>query len=365
MGRAFCLNRLSMPSKIKTAVAGATGYSGEELVRLLLAHPAVELTALTSRGRAGQSLAKAFPRLAGFPQSRHLSFVEPDPTSLRNSAEVIFLALPHGVAAEFAAPLVAAGRRVIDLSADFRLKDPKVYHDYYGHSHPGPGLLSQAVYGLPETHRAEIRNAQLIACPGCYPTSILLPILPLLKAGLIKSTGIIADSKSGVTGAGRKVAEEYLFAECHESLRPYAVTRHRHLGEIEQELSGAAGHPVIIQFTPHLIPMNRGILSTIYLPPAEHFAGLEKMHELEGEIGGCFQNAYGQEPFIRLMDQTELPDVKDVTGTNLVEIGWRIDPRTGRLIVMSALDNLLKGASGQAVQNFNILHGFPETTGLI
>ncbi len=205
----------------------------------------------------------------------------------------------------------------------------------------------------------------LIASPGCYPTSILLPLLPLLRAGSIKSAGIIADSLSGVSGAGRKAELDYLFVECNESVRPYGVPKHRHLSEIEQELSLAAGAPVVIQFTPHLIPVNRGILTTLYLAPAKHFTDAKDADALNEKIAACYQAAYGNEPFVRLLDGKALPDTKNVIGTNVIEIAWRLDPRTGRLIVMSAEDNIVKGASGQAVQSMNILCGFPETAGLI
>jgi len=251
------------------------------------------------------------------------------------------------------------------LSADFRLRSPAVYKEFYGHDHPAPELLNRAVYGLPELYREQLRNARLVASPGCYPTSILLPILPLLRGKLIKETGIIADCLSGVSGAGRKAELDYLFVECNESVRPYSVPKHRHLSEIEQELSLAAGAPVTIQFTPHLIPVNRGILSTLYLAPELHFADAETMKELAVKISACYQQAYSHEPFIRLLDGAILPDTKNVLGTNVIEIAWRLDPRTGRLVVMSAEDNLVKGASGQAVQNMNIMCGFAETAGLI
>lgn len=341
--------------RIKVAIVGASGYSGEELVRLLLQHPHVELAAVTSRQYAGQTLAQVFPRHGNDPFCRALRFSEPNVELLAKMAEVVFLALPHGVAAEFAAPLLNLGCQVIDLSADFRLKSAAVYQEFYGHEHPAPALLEQSVYGLPEWNRAALKNAALIASPGCYPTSILLPLMPLLKAGLIKSDGIIADSLSGVSGAGRKVERDYLFAECNESMRPYGIPKHRHLSEIEEQLSLAAGLPVIIQFSPHLIPVNRGILTTLYLTPEK--ASSE-------QIAQCYEKAYGQEPFVRLLEGKALPDTKNVTGTNMIEIAWRLDPRTGRLIVMSALDNITKGASGQAVQSMNILRGFPETAGL-
>jgi N-acetyl-gamma-glutamyl-phosphate reductase len=349
----------------KIAIVGASGYSGEELVRLLLSHPHAELTAVTSRQYAGQSLAQIFPKFANHPRAKELRFSEPKSELLAKQAQIIFLALPHGVAAEFAVPLLKLGCQVIDLSADFRLKSAAVYKDFYAHDHPAPELLSQAVYGLPEIHRAEIKKASLIASPGCYPTSVLLPTIPLLKAGLIKPTGIIADSLSGVSGAGRKVEQEFLFVECNESVRPYGVPKHRHLSEIEQELSLAAGAEVTIQFTPHLIPINRGILTTLYLAPTNHFSDSAGMNALAEQLSSTYRQAYANEPFIRLLEGKALPDTKNVSGTNVIEIAWRLDPRTGRLIVMSAVDNLVKGASGQAVQCMNIMHGFPETAGLV
>ncbi len=349
---------------MKTAIVGASGYSGEELVRLLLRHPQAELAAVTSRQYAGQTVARVFPKFGHDPRAKSLRFSEPKPELLAKAAEVVFLALPHGVAAEFAAPLLDLGCQVIDLSADFRLKSPALYREFYGHDHPAPELLAKSVYGLPEIYRKEIKHASLIASPGCYPTSILLPVLPLLKAGLIRSTAIIADSLSGVSGAGRKVELDYLFTECNESVRPYGIPRHRHLSEMEEQLSLAAGEQVVIQFSPHLIPVTSGILSTLYLAPAKPFANENEMAALSQQLTHCYQTAYGQEPFVRLLEGAALPDTKNVTGTNVIEIAWRLDARTGRLIVMSALDNVTKGASGQAVQSMNILRGFPETAGL-
>jgi N-acetyl-gamma-glutamyl-phosphate reductase len=349
----------------KVAIVGASGYSGEELVRLLLHHPHVELVAVTSRQSAGQTLAQVFPRFASHPQSQILRFSEPNAAVLATQADVVFLALPHGVAAEFAVPLLDKGCVVIDLSADFRLESAEVYREFYGHDHPAPDLLGKAAYGLPEIHREDIKQSMLIASPGCYPTSILLPAIPLLKAGLVKTTGIIADSLSGVSGAGRKADPDYLFCECNESVRPYGVPKHRHLSEIEEQLSLAAGTEVIIQFTPHLIPVNRGILTTLYLAPAKHFSNAAEMDELGAMIAAGYRAAYGDEPFVRLLEGKSLPDTKNVVGTNVIEIAWRLDPRTGRLIVMSAEDNLVKGASGQAVQCLNLVCGFPETAGLV
>lgn len=349
----------------RVAIVGASGYSGEELVRLLLNHPAVDLTAVTSRQSAGQTVAQVFPKFASHPKARTLKFTEPNAAELARQAEIVFLALPHGVAAEFAVPLLAAGRTVIDLSADFRLRSAAVYKDFYAHEHPAPELLATAVYGLPEVHRESIRSARLVASPGCYPTSILIPTLPLLRAGLVRPTGIIADSWSGVSGAGRKAEVDYLFCECNESLRAYGVPKHRHLSEIEEQMGMAAGRPVTIQFTPHLAPVNRGIHTTLYLAPATEFSTPEEMAALGGRIAACYAEAYGNEPFVRVLEGKALPDTKNVVGTNTVELAWRLDARTGRLIVLSAEDNLVKGASGQAVQSMNILCGYPETTGLV
>jgi N-acetyl-gamma-glutamyl-phosphate reductase len=350
-----------MTNTKQVAIVGASGYSGEELVRLLLSHPHAELTAVTSRQYAGQTLAQIFPKFAHHPRAKGLRFSEPKAELLAKQAQIVFLALPHGVAAEFAVPLLQLGCQVIDLSADFRVRSAAVYKDFYAHDHPAPELLAQAIYGLPEVYRAQIQQASLIASPGCYPTSILLPTVPLLKAGLIQPTGIIADSLSGVSGAGRKAELDYLFVECNESVRPYGIPKHRHLSEIEQELSIAAGTPVIIQFTPHLIPVNRGILTTLYLEPPT----LNPQPSTLNQVAACYRAAYANEPFVRLLEGKALPDTKNVVGTNVIEIAWRLDPRTGRLIVMSAEDNLIKGASGQAVQSMNLMCGFPETAGLI
>ncbi len=345
---------------VKVAIVGASGYAGEDLVRLLLGHPFADLVAVTSRQYAGQTLAQVFPRYSHFPKAKTLRFSEPNAELLAREAEVVFLALPHGVAAEYAVPLLQNGASVIDLSADFRLKDAAVYEEFYSHAHPAPELLMKSVYGLAEIYREQIRTADFIACPGCYPTSILLPIIPLLRAKLIKPESIIADSMSGVTGAGRKVEVDYLFAECNESVRPYGIPKHRHLSEIEQEASLAAGTKVTVQFTPHLIPINRGILTTIYLEPTE-----KASDELGKKIARVYQDSYGKDVFIRLLEGKALPDTKNIAGTNFLELAWRLDPRTGRLIVMSAEDNIVKGTSGQAIQCFNIMNGFPETAGLI
>jgi N-acetyl-gamma-glutamyl-phosphate reductase len=349
---------------VPVAIVGASGYSGEELVRLLLNHPRVELTAVTSRQYAGRTVARVFPRFASHPAAQTLEFTPPDVQELAARAEIIFLALPHGVAAEFAIPLLERGRRIIDLSADFRLRSAARYREFYGQDHPAPQLLETAVYGLPEVHRDAIRQARLVASPGCYPTSILLPVLPLLRRGLVHPDGIIADSLSGVSGAGRKAEIGYLFCECNESLRAYGIPKHRHLSEIEEQLGIAAGREVTLQFTPHLVPVNRGILTTLYLTPTTPAVGTAAASVLDAVTGGLHE-AYAREPFVRLLDPGSLPDTKNVIGTNVLELAWRVDPRTGRLLLLSAEDNLVKGASGQAVQSLNLMCDFPETTGLL
>jgi len=334
---------------IKVAIIGASGYSGQELVRLLTRHPHVQLNCFTSRQYAGQAVADVFPRFRGLLDA---AFVEPSvDTVAASGAELTFLALPHGVAAGFAPGLLERGLKVLDLSADFRLRSAAVYREFYGHDHPAPALLAEAVYGLPELRRDQVRSARLVACPGCYPTSILLAIAPALRRGLAKPTGIIVNSLSGVTGAGRKVAEEYLFTECNESARAYALPKHRHLSEIEQELSALAGTGVTISFAPHLVPLNRGILTTVHLEATDATDAL-----------AVYRDFYRDEPFVRVSEA--LPDTKNVSLTNYCDLSVRFDPRTRRLVAVSAIDNLTKGAAGQAVQCLNIVAGYPETTGL-
>jgi N-acetyl-gamma-glutamyl-phosphate reductase len=342
--------------RIKTAIVGASGYTGMELLRLLLVHPSVELVAATSRQEAGKSLASVFPRFRGA-AGAELHFIEPDPDAIAATGAVVaFLALPHGVAAEIARALLERGVKVIDLSADFRLRDAGVYEEFYGHAHPAPDLLNEAVYGLPEVRAEEIKGARLIAAPGCYPTSILLPLLPLLRAGLLDASTIVANSMSGVSGAGRKADLTLLFCECNESVRAYGVPKHRHLSEIEQELSIAAAEKVTITFIPHLIPVNSGIVTTTTARLRE---GVDA-----AAVGEALEAAYAGEPFVRLLGRGGCADTKNVTRSNFIDIGWQFDARTGRVILMSAEDNLGKGAGGQAVQAFNLLFGLDATAGL-
>lgn len=338
----------------RVAIVGANGYSGEELCRILASHPQVEITAVTSRQHAGRPAGEVLPKLAGHPGLRDLVFSSPGADELlSDSSEFVFLALPHGLAHEYAKPMVSGGKKVIDLSADFRLRDATVYKEFYGEEHGAPELLAEAVFGLPEIHRKEIASARLVASPGCYPTSILLPLVPLLKAGLIVPESIIASSASGVSGAGRKADAVLLFSECNESLRAYGLPKHRHLSEIEQELGLAAGQKVTITFVPHLAPMTRGIHTTLFVTPKA------KPEELEA----CLAETYKNETFV--LFSKNLPDTKNVSGTNFCDIGLRHDARTGRIILLSVVDNLVKGAGGQAVQNFNLMAGLPETTGLL
>lgn len=343
-------------NKIKTAIIGASGYTGMELLRILLSHPAVELTAVTSRTEAGKRLDEVFPRFAKA-GSASLKFTQPEPDlTAASGATVAFLALPHGVAAEIARALLERNIKVIDLSADFRLRSAAVYEEFYGHPHPAPDLLGEAVYGLPEIREAAIQSARLIASPGCYPTSIILPLIPLLNKKLIDPTTIVANSMSGVSGAGRKADVSLLFCECNESARAYGVPKHRHLSEIEQELSLAAGQTVTISFIPHLIPVNSGIVTTTTVKLAENVSA--------DQISTALENAYANQPFVRLLGRGKPADTKMVTRTNFIDIGFEVDPRTNRLILMSAEDNLGKGAGGQAVQSFNLMHGLQPTTGL-
>lgn len=337
----------------KVAVAGASGYTGGELLRLLIGHPHVELVAVTSETYAGKPVAAAFPGLLGLTD---LAFEPLDPARLASVADIVFLALPHTASAPTAAALLEAGCRVIDLSADFRLRDPRVYEHWYRVKHPVPGLLKEAVYGLPEFHRDAIRPARLVAVPGCYPTGALLGLQPLVRAGRIALDSIIVDAASGVSGAGRKLDLALHFSEANENFKAYAVASHRHTPEMEQELSRMVGREIVLSFTPHLVPMTRGILSTIYANLTSAMAA-EGLHEL-------FHQTYKGEPFIRVVPVGTFPETKQVWGSNYCDIGVAVDPRNGRAIVITALDNLIKGAAGQAIQAMNLMADFEETLGL-
>lgn len=348
-----------IPQGIPVAVVGASGYTGQELLRLLLAHPYVQLVATTSRHEAGRPLGSVYPRLVGS-SIADLPFIEPDIDAIvATGAKAAFLALPHGLAAEYAVPLLERGLRLIDLSADFRLRDPDVYREFYHHDHPAPELLNRAVYGLPEFYPEQIASADLVASPGCYPTSVLTPLVPLLRAGIVDPEGISVASLSGASGAGRKADASLLFAEVNESVRAYGAPKHRHLSEIEQELSVAAGQKVNISFVPHLIPVTAGIATTI-------FAGYKGDAEaISQRVAEAFAASYKDRIFVRILGEGRFADTKNVVRTNFVDVGWVVDKRTGRLILTSAEDNLGKGAGSQAIQSFNLMFDFPETTGLL
>jgi N-acetyl-gamma-glutamyl-phosphate reductase len=344
-----------MADRVPVAVVGASGYTGAELLRLLVGHPRVEVVAVAATERsAGQRIDRLFPHLAG---SLALEVEVLDVERVAARAEVVFTALPHGHSAAVVAQLRARGRRVVDLSADYRLRDAEVYRTWYG-AHPHPELLEGAVYGLPELHRAELAGAELIAAPGCYPTSAALAVAPLLARGLVRADSIVVDAKSGVSGAGRGAALGTHFPEVGESLRAYKVAgTHRHTPEMEQEMSRAAGAPVRVLFTPHLVPMTRGILACVYAEPARDVT--------EAELCAAMAEAYDGEPFVVALEGDALPDTAHVRGSNRAQVAVRYDARTRKVLALSALDNLVKGASGQAIQCMNAALGWPETDGLL
>jgi N-acetyl-gamma-glutamyl-phosphate reductase len=341
---------------MKVGIVGASGYSGEVLVKLLLGHARVTLAAVTSRSQAGKPLSAVIPSVRG--SDRGLKFTDSDPAVLAASdIELFFLALPHGAAATYAKVLVAAGKRVIDLSADFRISDLATYQKYYGEHHAAD-LLPSARFVLPElTNPAWKSEAKLVASPGCYPTSVLIPLVPLLRAKVLTREHIVVNSYSGVSGAGKKVDEAYLYVERAESTKAYGLVKHRHLAEIEEQLALHTGEATIIQFNPHLAPMRRGIATTI-TAPAGAGATIEKLY-------AAWQETYASRPFIQLLASGETPDTAHVVGTNRVDMSAVHDPRTGNFIITAAEDNLVKGASGQAVQIMNLWCGFEETEGLV
>lgn len=335
---------------VKASVVGATGYAGAELMRLLTAHPQVTVTHAISKSFAGQNISDLYPSFL----SSDYALEELDYEAVAKNSDIVFTCLPHGASAETAAQLLAKGVKVIDLSGDFRYNDISVYESWYKVKHAAPELLTESVYGMPELYRERIKNARLIGNPGCYTTCSILAVYPLLKAGIIESSGIIIDAKSGVTGAGRSEKLANSFCEVDESLKAYGVATHRHTSEIEQELGLAAGAGVAVSFTPHLMPVKRGILSTIYLTP--------KAGVTEADIAAAYA-MYKDEPFVQVTGG-RLPELKHVNGSNNCAIGFVLDQRVNRLIVVSCLDNLIKGAAGQAVQNMNLVCGFDEAAGL-
>ena len=337
---------------IKVAVVGANGYTGAELLRLLVVHPRVEIVCVTSRQYEGVPINQVFPSLTGFCS---LACEALDVAEIAARADLVFTALPHKSAMGVVPDLLAAGCRVVDLSADYRLKDQSVYEQWY-QEHSSPELLPQAAYGLPELYRDQLPQARLVANPGCYPTSVILALAPLLKQGLIDPATLIADSKSGASGAGRGAKQGSLFCEVNEGFKAYGVASHRHTPEIEQELSQLAGVDVALNFTPHLLPINRGILSTCYASLVQQLS--------TADLVKLYREFYDGETFVRVMPGEVLPNVTYVAGTNFCDIGLVCDDRTGRVITVSAIDNLVKGAAGQAVQNMNVMFGLDESLGL-
>ena len=341
--------------KTRIAVLGASGYAGAELLRLLIRHPRVEIVLLTADRRAGQHMGDVFPQFSPYALPQLVSLEGIDWTTA--GLDLVFCALPHATTQKVIKELLAKApkTRVVDLSADFRLADPASYARWYGHDHHAPELQKEAVYGLTEVYRAAIAKARLVANPGCYTTCAQLPLIPLLRSGTIDPDEIVIDAKSGMTGAGRAAKEEMLFSEVSEGFHAYGVGHHRHMAELDQEFSKAAGRNVVVTFTPHLVPMNRGILSTIYVRSSK--SSPEDLHAILGK-------AYAQEPFVHVLPYGRLPQTRHVRGSNMTFIGLTKDRIAGRAIIVSALDNLTKGASGQAVQNMNVMLGWPEPTGV-
>jgi N-acetyl-gamma-glutamyl-phosphate reductase len=335
---------------IKVGIVGGTGYTGVELLRLLAQHPEVKLEAITSRGEAGQPVSAIYPNLRG---RVDIAFSEPDVERLA-ACDVVFYATPNGIAMKQVPELLARGVKVIDLAADFRLKDPAVWQQWYGMPHACPDLLAEAVYGLPEVNREAIKAARLVANPGCYPTAVQLGFLPLLNAGVIDAGSLIADAASGVSGAGRKAEITSLLCESSESLKAYGVSGHRHLPEIRQGLNDAAGSPVGLTFVPHLAPMIRGIHATLY-------ARLTKPVD---DLQALFESAYANEPFVDVMPAGSLPETRSVKGANTCRLAVYRPQGGDTVVVLSVIDNLVKGAAGQAVQNMNLMCGFDEQAGL-
>jgi len=351
--------------KIKISIIGSTGYAGKELVKILMNHQKVELVHLVSSSYAGKNIVEVFPE---FLNKLDKKLINLNLDVVSQDSDMVFTALPHTISMDVVPELLKKGVKVVDLSADYRLKDMVVYKEWYKKEHKGINkkLLTQAVYGLPEIYLDKIKNASLVANPGCYPTSVILGIAPLLKYHFVEPEGIIIDSKSGTTGAGRKLSLGFHFSECNENFKAYKIIKHNHIPEVEQELSFIyfseddnkyQEKGIKVSFTPHLIPINRGILSTCYLS----LEGSKK----EGEVLEIYQKFYQKAPFVRIFEPPNLPEIKFVAGTNYCDIGFSIDERVGKIKIISVIDNLLKGAAGQAVQNMNIMSGFPETCGLV
>jgi N-acetyl-gamma-glutamyl-phosphate/LysW-gamma-L-alpha-aminoadipyl-6-phosphate reductase len=342
---------------MRIGIIGGSGYVGGELLRLLLMHPQVEVTSVTSRQSAGEYIFNAHPNLRGLTQ---LKFVPQDITELQKNCDLVFTATPHGGSVNLVPKLLEVGLKVIDMSADYRLKNPADYETYYGWAHAHPELLKEAAYGLPELHREEIKKARLIGCPGCMATATILALVPIVKAGLVETNHIVADLKVGSSGGGSKPTPASHHPERFGGVRPYQVVGHRHIGEIEQEVTAVASEPVKLAFTPHAVNMVRGILVTAHAFVKQEIEAKDVWKALRG--------MYGSEPFIRLVKYQkgcyQLPDPKVTQGTNFCDVGFEIDPHAKRLLMFSAIDNMVKGASGQGVQCLNLMMGIDETTGL-
>lgn len=338
--------------KIKASVIGASGYGGAEAVRLLSTHPEVEIVHVTAESQQGQIMSSLYPNLRSFVDQ---AMIAVDAERIGRDSDVTFISLPSGKAMALVPSLLRQGSKVIDIAADFRLRDASLYPTWYKVTHTAPEYLKEAVYGLPELHREALRKTRLVANPGCYPAASILALLPLLRAGVVQPTGIVIDAKSGVSGAGRGGGGGFGFSETNEDVRAYSVTGHNHIAEIEQELSGVAQASVRVSFTPHLIPMTRGILATVYAPLKKQLS--------EAEALALYQETYVDEPFIRVLPDA-LPRTKATLGSNYCDVAIKIDTRAATAIAITAIDNLGRGAAGQAVQNMNLLCGLPETTGL-
>ncbi len=338
---------------IKVSILGSTGYAGQELVKMLVRHPEAEIVGLGSQSYIKQPFSKVYPLFRGILDMECQGISDND---LIEKADIIFLALPHGMSVPLVENVLKQGKKVIDLGADFRLQSPAVYSDWYKTAGPTPAQLAEAVYGLPELKREPIKKTKLVANPGCYPTTVLLGLAPLLKKKIINTNHIIIDSKSGVSGAGRGLAVSSLYSEVNEDLKVYGLPRHRHTPEIEQELSRLGQKDIRVTFTPHLVPMTRGMLSAIYTIPVKPVT--------QEEIQTVYEEFYRDEAFIRIFPKGEFPHTKWVLGTNFCDIGLNLDDRTGKLTIISVIDNLIKGASGQAIQNMNIMFGLAENAGL-
>ena len=341
---------------LKAGLVGVTGYTGMELVRLIEGHPGMRLARVTSRKEAGKPLVAVYPFLQGL-ASGDLRITEPDLDDLAAACDVIFLAIPHGAAMTTGAELARRSCKVVDLSADFRIRDKAVYEAWYNVEHTEADALATAVYGLPELYADAVAGASLVANPGCYPTASILGLYPALKHGLVETGDIVIDAKSGTTGAGRGAKVGSLFCEVHDTFKAYNLAAHRHTPEIEQELSLISGAPLTVSFNTHLLPVNRGILATIYTRLKKADTTLDAAHAL-------YTEAYAAHPFVRVLPKGGLPELRSVRGTMYCDIGLVVDPRTGRLIILSAIDNLCRGASGQAVANANLMCGLPFDTGL-